>query len=392
MPSHVRPFVRRKTKLSFSRLVKPFNDALSLITPLKSRSNRPLTFTFEHQLNSLIWFHLHEHSSGRELLQVLEQDSFAKDYIAPPDGVSKSAFFEAMNSRGVEQLLEVYHILQRQAKGQLPNRHPDLGELVAIDGTLIDAVASMYWADYRDGSKKAKVHLGFDLNRTIPEKLFLSSGKADERPFVSKILKPGQTGVMDRYYQCHKNFDEWQADEKHFVCRIRKSTRKTVIEQYDVPEGSHVFLDVQAMLGTPNQNQTERPVRVVGYKVDNKEFYVATDRFDLTAEEVALVYKLRWDVEIFFGWWKRHLKVYHLIARSAHGLMAQILGGLITYLLLAIYCQEEHQEKVSINRVRELRIKIRNEHAQIMDDPDLYNNDEPLPSDSEQGHPPSATS
>ena len=104
-------------------------------------------------------------------------------------------------------------------------------------------------------------------------------------------------------------------------------------------------------------------MRVVGYKVDNKEFYVATDRFDLTAEEVALVYKLRWDVEIFFGWWKQHLKVYHLIARSAQGLMAQILGGLITYLLLAIYCQDEHQEKVSVNRVRELRIKIRNEHA-----------------------------
>ena len=351
-----------------------------------------MTFTFEHQLDSLIWFHLHEHSSGRELLQVLEQDSFAKDYIAPPDGVSKSAFFEAMNSRGVEQLLEMYHILQRQAKGQLPNRHPDLGELVAIDGTLIDAVASMYWADYRDGSKKAKVHLGFDLNRTIPEKLFLSAGKADERPFVSKILAPGQTGVMDRYYQCHKNFDEWQADEKHFVCRIRKSTRKAIVEQHEVPEGSHVFLDVNALLGTPNQNQTEKPVRVVGYKVDNKEFYVATDRFDLTAEEVALVYKLRWDVEIFFGWWKQHLKVYHLIARSAHGLMAQILGGLITYLLLAIYCQEEHQEKVSINRVRELRIKIRNEHTQMMDELDLYDEGESVPDDSDQGPPPSATS
>ncbi len=212
-------------------------------------------------------------------------------------------------------------------------------------------------------------------SRTIPEKLFLSSGKADERPFVSKILTKGQTGVMDRYYQCHKNFDEWQSEEKHFVCRIRKSTRKTIVEQFEVPEGSHIFLDVLALLGTPNQNQTEKPVRVVGYKVDNKEFYVATDRFDLTAEQVALVYKLRWDVEIFFGWWKQHLKVYHLIARSAHGLMAQILGGLITYLLLAIYCQEEHQEKVSINRVRELRINIRNEHSLLLGKLDNYDDD-----------------
>jgi hypothetical protein len=64
--------------------------------------------------------------------------------------------------------------------------------------------------------------------------------------------------------------------------------------------------------------------------------------------------------------------------------MAQILGGLITYLLLSIYCQEEHQEKVSINRVRELRIKLRNEHAQIMDGLDLCDDDSVL-DDSNRG-------
>jgi IS4 transposase len=91
---------------------------------------------------------------------------------------------------------------------------------------------------------------------------------------------------------------------------------------------------------------------------------VATDRFDLTAEQIALIYKLRWTIESFFGWWKRHLKVYHLIARSPYGLLMQILSGLITYLLLAIYCHEEHGERVSIQRVRELRNKIRNEAAE----------------------------
>jgi hypothetical protein len=65
--------------------------------------------------------------------------------------------------------------------------------------------------------------------------------------------------------------------------------------------------------------------------------------------------------QIFFGWWKRHLRVYHLIARSDYGLMVQILSGLITYLLLVIYCRKQHNEKVSIKRVRELRIKIQNE-------------------------------
>jgi hypothetical protein len=76
---------------------------------------------------------------------------------------------------------------------------------------------------------------------------------------------------------------------------------------------------------------------------------------------VALVYKLRWDIEKFIAWWKRHLKVYHLFARSKNGLMVQILSGLITYLLLAIYCQEQHGESVTIRRVRQLRNEIRNE-------------------------------
>jgi hypothetical protein len=81
----------------------------------------------------------------------------------------------------------------------------------------------------------------------------------------------------------------------------------------------------------------------------------------LAAEQIAQIYKLRWDIESFFAWWKRHLRVYHLIARSKHGLMAQILGGLITYLLLAIYCHKNFGESVSIKRVRELRIQIQNE-------------------------------
>ena len=115
------------------------------------------------------------------------------------------------------------------------------------------------------------------------------------------------------------------------------------------------------MLGTPGVNQTQKTLRLIGYTVDSVKYWVATDRYDLSAEQIALIYKLRWDMEKFFAWWKRHLKVYHLIARSEYGLMVQILSGLITYLLLAIYCREQHNEKVTIKRVRELRIKIQNE-------------------------------
>ncbi|MBW2642380.1 MAG: hypothetical protein JRC89_03180 [Deltaproteobacteria bacterium] len=59
----------------------------------------------------------------------------------------------------------------------------------------------MTWADYIKGSKKAKVHIGFDLNRGISRKIFLTDGNGAKRPFVNKILLPGQTGVCDRGYK-----------------------------------------------------------------------------------------------------------------------------------------------------------------------------------------------
>ena len=362
MPRSFKPCQKRHRSPSFYQLYQPLVKILQETPMLESCGDRPLQMTFEDQLKALIFFHLEEHDSGRHLIQVLKEDDFARKNIAPEKGIEKSSFFEAINSRGLEQLEFVFQKLSCEAANILPNQHPDLGELVALDGSLIDAVLSMTWADYRKGSKKAKVHVGFDLNRGIPKKIFLTDGNGAERPFVSKILSPGQTGVGDRGYQKHALFDSLQTEGKSFVIRIKAGTTKTLIKEHEVNTDSIVFYDAEVLLGTTeNNNQTKKPVRLVGYRVDGVDYWVATDRRDLKAEQIAQVYKLRWNIEKFFAWWKRHLRVYHLIARSKYGLMVQMLGGLITYLLLAIYCHQNHGEHVSIRRVRQLRIQIQNE-------------------------------
>lgn len=351
---------RQKSK-TFKKLMQPIKSILSKVPALVSRGDRPLQMTFEDQLNALVFYHLEEHESGTHLVQVLQDDSFAREHIAPTEGIQKSSFFEAINTRGLEQLTVVFNELQARASTILPQQFARLGNLVAIDGSLIDAVLSMTWADYRNGSKKAKVHLGLDINRSIPTKIYLTDGLAGERPFVEQILSPEQSAVLDRGYQCHKLFDRWQEDGRQFFCRIKASTHIECLEVYKKKPESIVFYDALVLLGTPGVNQTEKPIRLVGYQIGKVKYWIATNRYDLSAEEVALAYKLRWEIEKFFAWWKRHLKVYHLIARSQYGLMVQILGGLITYLLLAIYCHENYNEKVNIERVRELRIQIQNE-------------------------------
>jgi IS4 transposase len=362
---------------SFTQLWRPFVNILPITPRLLSRCNRPLQMEFEDQLKALVYFHLEEHTSGRHLIQTMQEDDFARSVIAPKGGIQKSSFFEAMHERSLEQFLFVFQELQKQAAITIPQKFIEFGKLVAIDGSLIDASLSMAWADYRKGAKKAKTHIGFDINRGIPQKFYLTDGKGAERPFVSKILEPGETGIMDRGYQSHQNFDLFQDEGKHFVCRIKEKTKITILEDLNPATPSIVFSDAMVLLGQKGINQTQKPVRLVGYQIEGNKFYIATDRFDLTAEQIAQVYKLRWDIEVFFGWWKRHLRVYHLISRSRHGLMIQILAGLITYLLLAIYCHEEHGERVSIRRVRQLRSKILNEsrmaESDSIDDPDQQN-------------------
>ena len=123
----------------------------------------------EESLNILTYFHLQEFTSGRELIQALQEDEYARHMIAPAGGIKRSTFFDTVNDGGVKQLLYIFTELQKKAGVTLPSQHAKLGDLVAIDGSLIDAVLSMHWAEYRSHSKKAKLHLGFDLNHGIPK-------------------------------------------------------------------------------------------------------------------------------------------------------------------------------------------------------------------------------
>jgi len=346
---------------SFNQFLEPLDNILKQITPLLAGGDRPLKMTFEDQLKILTYYHLEEHTSGRHLLEALEKDEFAQSEIAPEDGIKKSSFFEAMNSRGLEQMIEVFELLKKQAAGILPKANSDLGDLIAIDGSLIDSVLSMDWAHYRKNTKKAKAHVAFNINNGIPCKAFVTDGNGAERPFVTQILEPGQTSVTDRGYQCHKSFDLIQEEKKSFICRIKENTTKTVLKENIIPDDSIIFFDSLVILGCDTAIQTQKEIRLVGYTIEGADYWIATNRFDLTADQMAEAYKLRWEIESFFAWWKRHLSVYHILARSEYGLKVQIFAGLITYLLLAIYCYQEHGEKVSIKRVRELRYQIRNE-------------------------------
>jgi len=356
----IRPQAVLKNSTTFARFIQPLLNVLPQVTPLKSKGNHPIKLTFAHQVLSLVYFHLQNFTSGRHLLQALTEDTLAQTMIALPGGIKKSTFFETIGSRGLEQLQQVFSLLAAYASTVIPKANAELGKLVVVDPTLIDCTASMQFADYRNTSKKMQVPMGFDPQSSFPRGFVLIKGKANARKHVTDLVNPEETVILDRGFQCYADFDFWDSQGIQYVCRVKNSPRKTVIRSRPVPWGGKIVSDEEVILGDA-QNCTRTPVRLVVFRVGKKQYSIATNRFDLTAQQIAKIYRLRWAIEVFFGWWKRFMKVYHLISHSQYGLAVQLMAGLITYLLLAIYCHEQFGEKVSIRRVRELQHAIRNE-------------------------------
>lgn len=347
---------------TFSRLIAPLEAELPSLTPLSSRSHRPLAYTFDFQVRALVYYHTEAFTSAQDLLQAAPEDPLANHLIIPSTGLGESTFYEANATRGSQQLLELVDRLSKKARKRLKLPHPALGELMAIDGSLIDASLSMAWAEYTSTQPKAKVHLGFDLNRGLPRHLALTEGNGAERPFVSTFLKPDETGVLDRGYVDYQGFDRWIDQGKHLVARIRKNAQRQLLELLPIPQGTSIFFFAKVRLGD-EAHRMRHALFLVGFKSRGKVYWVVTDRADLSAEQIAFIFALRWEIESFFAWWKKYLDVYHLISRNPHGVLLQLLAGLVTYLLLVLYFHQQYGERPSLRRLRQVRWQIRQEAA-----------------------------
>ncbi|MFE4345199.1 IS4-like element IS4Bsu1 family transposase, partial [Bacillus safensis] len=122
-------------------------------------------------------------------------------------------------------------------------------------------------------------------------------------------------------------------DGYFFVSRLRKNAVIRVIEPFKLPEDSLVFSDEMVLIGTP-QNRAENAFRLIKV-LDSKgnELHLITNRFDLSADEIAELYKSRWAIELFFKWLKQHLNIKKFYAQSEQGVHNQVYIAMIVYCL-----------------------------------------------------------
>jgi len=257
--------------------------------------------------------------------------------------VSLGSFSEAQQVIDPGLLEKVFHELAAEQHGTTgvdPRLEPYRERLLAIDGTLWPALPRMAWAiwRYQNGCQSAvKLHLKFNLLEQKPVGATVRNAKRCERGVLREVLQVGEFYVGDRYYgEDYALFGELEAAGCSYLLRLRQEACFAVIEEFALTEedrAAGVTFDGLVRLGARPQHA---PVRLVRVQTSESELLLVSDQphATLCAALIALIYRCRWRIELFFKWLKCILGCRHWLAESERGVSLQIYCALIASLLL----------------------------------------------------------
>jgi hypothetical protein len=255
--------------------------------------------------------------------------------------------------------------------------------LTAVDGSLLPALPKMAWALWVDEEHRAaKLHLHFDVFKGVPCHATVTEGNANEKQELRAALQAGRLYVIDRGYAEYQLFQDIIDARSSFIGRIRDNAVYQVIEERPLSADARqagVVRDCVVHLGCEASGAVfKQPLRVVEVatgKTDSQGrpelLLLASDCLDLDAAWIALGYKYRWTVELFFRWFKCILGCQHLLSTCQNGVAIQVYLALIasvlivqwtgqkpnkrTFEMLCLYFQGWASERELIDHLRRLR-------------------------------------
>jgi hypothetical protein len=264
---------------------------------------------------------------------------------------SPATFSEAQHLFSPEVLDQVVRQLAKQALGQGqggdPRTRQALAALTAVDGTLLRAVPRMAWAPAAGPSHAVRLHLHFSVFDQVPEAWTITPGNVCERKVFHQTVQPGAMVVADRYFsQNHALLEDLRSRGVHFVFRLRDNTvlesagAERALTAQDRQAG--VVWDRSVRLGQAAHGPVFRVVRV---ESGGNVFQLVTTREDLSAGLIGLIYRQRWQIELFFKWIKTILNCRHWLAESPAGVTIQIYCVLIASLLLLLWTGQRPNQR-----------------------------------------------
>jgi len=213
--------------------------------------------------------------------------------------------------------------------------------LYALDSTTIDLCLSMFpWARFRKGKAAVKMHTLLDLHGNIPTFISITDGKVHDVNILDEILpEAGAFYVMDRGYVDFGRLFVFTQSLAFFVVRSKANVKLQRRYSHPVDRSTGVRSDHTVILtAVGSATAYPDPLRRVTY-VDpetNKRLVFLTNNFTLPALTIAMIYKSRWQVELFFKWIKQHLRIKAFFGTSENAVKTQIWIAVSIYVLIAI--------------------------------------------------------
>jgi hypothetical protein len=303
------------------------------------------------------------------------QEASAVERIAEQLGVGRfslGSFSESVRVFEPERLKAVIG----QLAGELrplqadPRLKQHLSQVLTVaDGTVLDAiskVADAFWLKFKDDTPKHawKLHVQFEVESFAAVQTQLTdarnSGKSDEKYVLRTKLSTGRCYVMDRWFSQFTLFNEINAIGSSYVCRAKENSAFDVVEERllsDADLAAGVVRDARVTMGqsSPAANRPDHPMRIVIIEAEPHEkrggrkgktagagtkgtiVLLTNLPVDVPAEIIALIYRYRWTIEIFFRFFKQTLGCRHLISQRIEGVQVQVYCAIIACMLINLW-------------------------------------------------------
>lgn len=321
----------------FYRIVKQY-DA--------DRGNRG--FTCWHQMLMMIFGQLSNRDSLRDLTTIIDAHKSKAYHLGLGKSVNLSTIARANANRNYRIFEEfaMYMIDHaRRIRADAEFEVATEGNIYAFDSSTISLCLSVFWwATHRKNKGAVKIHTLFDVKTQIPCFMLVTAASVNDMNAMDEIpYEPNAYYIFDRGYVDYKRLYNIVLHSSFFVVRAKKGLNFRRIYSHKIDTNTGVMCDQTIKLTGfyPAKDYPEKLRRVKFFDQEqNRTFVFLTNNFKLTAQEITMLYKNRWQIELFFKWIKQHLKVKSFWGHTENAVKVQLYCAIITYCLVAIIGKE----------------------------------------------------
>jgi IS4 transposase len=317
--------------------------------------------------------------SGAESLRAIEsgiESHACRLYHLGACEVSRSTLSDANAKRPYAVFMEVLAELMDRCEVSLGRKVADAVHLIDSTSLRLNSL-SADWAQFSSGVSGAKLHIVYNPDSGRPNFAEVTPANVNDITVAKTMpIRPGATYVFDLGYYDYG----WWADLNEAGCRLvtrlKRNTPLAVAAEQPVPQGSAILSDrighLPSRQASNRKNPFQDPIRELRVRTETgKILRIVTNDLDSRADDIAELYKRRWQIELFFRWIKQTLKIRHFLGTSENAVRIQIAVALIAFLLIrmAHRLQSSVQNLLTFTRLISQNLMLRRSIDRLIDLP-----------------------